>query len=64
MKAFRPGAGCCCCVSVAAMATAVALGTLLKGAGPVVTRGALADLLVAARLDSKTSVESSRNARR
>ena len=64
MKAVRPGAGCCCCVSVAAMATAAALGTLEKGAGPVVRRGVLCHFLLEARLDSNTSVESSRKARR
>lgn len=46
------------------MATAAALGTLENGAGPVVTRGALCHFLLDALLDSNTSVESSRNARR
>lgn len=46
------------------MATAAALGTLEKGAGPVVRRGVLCHFLADDRLDSKMSVESSRNARR
>lgn len=46
------------------MATAAALGTLENGAGPVVTRGVLCHFLLDDRLDSKTSVESSRKARR
>lgn len=60
----KPGVGCCCWVNVAAMATAAALGTLENGAGPVVTRAVLCHFLLDARLDSKTSVESSRKARR
>lgn len=46
------------------MATAAALGTLEKGAGPVVSRGVPCHFLADERLDSKMSVESSRNARR
>lgn len=46
------------------MATAAALGTLEKGAGPVVRRGVPCHFLADDRLDSKMSVESSRNARR
>lgn len=46
------------------MATAAALGMLEKGAGPVVRRGVLCHFLLDERLDSKMSVESSRNARR
>ena len=43
------------------MATAAAFGMLLKGVGPVVTRGVFCHFLASARLASNTSTASPKN---